>query len=494
MKNASVNALRLGGAGVVALLLPPFLVRELDKPTYAAWALLLQLTLYVGYFDFGIQTAVARFVAHADELHDAKQRDGILSTALLMLTGGAILAVALIVVLTWRLPQIFRQMPAELINPARLALLVMGGSLALSLPASLVSAFFTGMQRNEIPAALAIANKVMMALLVIGVVLRHWGLAEMGVAVALANLATYCGAFAVWRRHCKNVTLRIALASRQWFQSIGSYSATLMVWMLAMLMISGLDLVIVGIFDYQAAAYYAVAATLTTFLAQVQGAIFAALLPASAVLGARGDDERLGRLLISSTRYGLLILFAMAVPLTLAGHYILRLWTGADYAAHGTLILQVLVLANVVRLSALPYSTLLLGTGEQGKVILSPLAEGITNLAASIAGAYLWGAIGVAMGTLVGSFVGVGLHFFYNLPRTKTIAVDRLRLLKDGALRPVLCVVPFAILMLPRTAALPTQISIAAIATIGALSIAWRYSLINSDREKLGQVLRSMHA
>ena len=31
---------------------------------------LLQLTLYVGLLDFGIQTAVARFVAHADERHN----------------------------------------------------------------------------------------------------------------------------------------------------------------------------------------------------------------------------------------------------------------------------------------------------------------------------------------------------------------------------------------------------------------------------------------
>lgn len=494
VKNASVNVLRLAGAGVVALLLPPFLVRELDKPTYAAWALLLQLTLYVGYFDFGIQTAVARFVAHADELQDARQRDGILSTALLLLSIAAILGGALVVLLAWRLPQMFRQMPAELIDPAQLALLVMGGSFALSLPASLVSAFFTGMQRNEIPAALAIANKLMMAAFVIGVVLRHWGLAAMGAAVAFANIATYCSAFVVWRKYCKNVELRLKLVSKTWLQSIGSYSAALMVWMVAMLMISGLDLVIVGIFDYRATAYYAVAATLTTFLAQVQGAIFAALLPASSVLGARGDGQRLGRLLISSTRYGMLILLAMAMPLSLGGYYILHFWAGADYAANGTLILQVLVAANIIRLSALPYSTLLLGTGQQGKVILSPLAEGITNLAASVAGAYLWGAIGVAVGTLIGAFVSVGLHFFYNLPRTKMIVVDRVRLVKDGALRPVLCVAPFAILVLAHTDTIPVQASIAAMATAGAALIAWKYSLIDSDREKVSQMLRSLHA
>lgn len=474
---------------MVALLLPPFLVRELPKTTYAAWALLLQLTLYVGYFDFGIQTAVARFIANADELHDVRQRDGIVSTALFMLSGAAILGWGLIVVLAWRLPEMFRQMPAELIDPARLALLMMGGSFALSLPASVVPAFFTGIQRNEIPAALAIANKVMMAVFVIGVVLGHWGLAAMGGAVALANVATYCGGIAVWRKRCRDVVLRIELISKASLRSIGSYSTTLMVWTLAMLMISGLDLIIVGAFDYKSAAYYAVAATLTTFLAQVQGAIFAALLPASAVLGAREDGERLGRLLVVSTRYGLLILLAMAIPLIVAGYYILKVWAGADYAAHSTLILQVLILANVVRLSALPYSTLLLGTGQQGKVIASPLAEGFTNLAASIIGAYFLGAIGVALGTLIGAFVGVGLHFFYNLPRTELIAIDRKCLVKDGALRPLLCIAPFAAVALVREETIPIQAIVIIVAIAGTLLMTWNYGLLGGERQKLAGLL-----
>src|SRR5207244_4520329 len=107
---------------------------------------------------------------------------------------------------------------------------------------------------------------------------------------------------------------------------------------------------------------------------------------ASAVLNARGDAQKLGALLVSSTRYGMFILLAMALPLMLAGKWILHLWVGPAYAAGGLAIMQVLVLANVVRLSALPYATLLLGTGQQKKVILSPLAEGVTNLVASIAG------------------------------------------------------------------------------------------------------------
>src|SRR5262249_21418674 len=120
VKNASANLLRLVGSGVVALLLPPFLVRMLPKEVYGTWSLLLQLTLYVTYLDFGVQTAVAKFVAHANELGDADGRDEVVSTATLMLSVAAVIGTVLIVFLSWQLPQFFPGMPAFLQRPSQL--------------------------------------------------------------------------------------------------------------------------------------------------------------------------------------------------------------------------------------------------------------------------------------------------------------------------------------------------------------------------------------
>lgn len=490
VKNASANLARLAGSGVIALLLPPFLVRELSKDAYGAWSLLLQLTLYVGYLDFGIQTAVARFVAHAEELGDTKQKDGVVSTAFVLLSLAALLGCVLVIVLAWQLPNLFGQMPPALYQPAQIALLFMGISFALGLPVSVIHALFIGLQRNEIPAAVAVANKVAMAALVAGVVLQHWGLAAMGASVALANVLSYFAAFVAGRAWAR-VRIHVTQISRVYVRQIGGYSASVVVWMVAMLMISGLDLSIVGIFDYKMTAYYAIAATLTNFIAQAQGAIFSALLPASAVLGARGDGERLGVMLVSSTRYGMLILLAMALPLVVGGHWIIRFWAGADYAQHATRILQVLVIANVIRLCALPYSTLLLGTGQQKKVIASPLAEGITNLLASVVGAYLLGAIGVALGTLIGAVVSVALHLFYNMPRTALIAIDRLRLVKEGLLRPSICALPFAILLVVRPAEdFAGYVLLLTMATLTAALLFWNFGLLRSERQRLAHALR----
>jgi O-antigen/teichoic acid export membrane protein len=156
--------------------------------------------------------------------------------------------------------------------------------------------------------------------------------------------------------------------------------------------------------------------------------------------------------------------------------------------------MEVLVCANVIRLFAMPYSILLLGSGQHRKVILSPLAEGVINLASSLIGAYLWGAIGVAIGTVIGSLVGVGLHLSYNMPRTSAIVVDRGALLKQGLLRPLACAAPFGLLLLYRIITPRMSFTFLSITFAGAVVLAgslfWRYGLISSERYQLEAFLR----
>lgn len=495
VKNASANLLRLAASGIVALVLPPFLVRMLPTATYSTWALVLQMSAYLGLLDFGIQTAVARFVAHADELNDPEQRDGIASTAFALLAFASVLGLVVIGVLAWQLPHVFRAMPVLLHRDAKIALLLIGASSALGLPVSVISAIFIGQQRNKIPVVILIVNKLIMAALVAVVVFQHRGLVAMGAAVAFANVFSYAGSYFAWRTWSPHVRVTVTLASKHYAKQIAGYSVALGVWYLSMMMISGLDVSIVGVFDYAAVAYYAIAVTLTNFVVQTQGAIFAALLPASAVLNARGDSRRLGTLLVSSTRYGMLILLGMALPLVLAGRSILAVWVGREYALRSTLIMQVLVVANVVRLSFLPYATLLLGMGQQRKVVMSPLAEGVTNLMASVLLVSFFGAIGVAIGTLIGSFVSVSFHLLHNMPRTAGIDIDRSLLVKDGILRPFICVVPFSVLLFLRII-LPNM-SVGStwfwsgVAVIGTGCLLWNFGLMGSERRKIGQVFAS---
>ncbi|HEY3351746.1 MAG TPA: hypothetical protein VGQ83_00735, partial [Polyangia bacterium] len=471
------------------LIVPPFLVRSMNPEAYGVWALVLQVAAYVTYLDFGIQTAVGRFVAHANERGDGGHRDAIASTSLFALVGSALVGMIALLLLAWQLPNIFRTCPSALAGDARVALILVGGSLALGLPASVCAGIFVGLLRNEVPAAIIAGGKLLGAFALIIIARYHGGLVLMAVGVGAANVLAAALMFWAYRRLASDIRLSPRLVSRTAGKELLGYCVSLTIWSLAMLLIQGLNTTIVGVVDsFGAVAYFTVALTLTNFLAGVQAAIFNALIPAAAILGARADADALGRMLVSTTRYGMLLIVAVAVPLLALANPVLTLWVGSDYARHATPMLQLLLIANIIRLSAVPYAVLLIGTGQQKLVILGPVVEGILTLLASVIGGWRWGALGVTAGMLVGGIAGVTFNFFYNMPRTTGIRFAMSTYYRDGLVRPLVCatpllIVPVALLVHPQLA--PNhRVILTAVGTAAMLSLTWFRGLAPNERAR----------
>lgn len=488
-KNAFANVVRISTSALIALLLPPFLVRMLSSEIYNTWALVLQLSAYVAFLDFGIQTAIGRFVARTTELDDQEQRDRIVNTALMFLVVSSAIGLLLILVIVWQLPNMFRDMPTALHHDARLALLLIGGSLAIGLPGSAFNGVFIGLQRNEVPMVIMVGNKILSAILIVVIVYNGGDLVQMALSVAGINLGSSLLQYLACRILVADVHISAKFVSKQAAKEIFDYCLGLSVWSFGMLLVSGIDTTVVGFVDFQAIAGYAIVLLLTNFIIQFQSAIFSTLIPLAAVLGVHGDSQRLGRLLISSTRYGMIILLLLGLPLIIGAKLILTIWVGATYASQTTLLLQVLVAANIVRLSGLPYATLLVGTGQQHLVLLSPLVEGFVNFLVSIVAGLVWGAVGVAIGTLVGSFASIGFHIFYNMPRTTSIAVSKITFFCEGILRPIVCAIPIIVLalvlpFLPQLQVIGLMILISSIFIV-TLLLFWQWGLETYERQQV---------
>lgn len=490
LKNATANVVRGGATAMVAVALPPFLTRLMSPDAYGAWALVLQVSAYVGYLDFGIQTAVGRFVAYANEKQDTAHRDRIVSTALVGLAIAGIIGLSGCTILALGLPTIFRQMPSILVGDARVALLLVGGSLAVGLPASVFNGIFVGLQCNEVPAIIVGISRIFSAILLILVVHHGGRLTQMGIVVAVVNLASYGLQYFAYRRMVPDAHPSIRLLSRRTSRELFDYCLGLSIWSFAMVLISGLDLILVGFLQFDAVAYYAVSTSLVTLVAGVQNAVFTAMISPMAVLHAREESAALGRLMITATRYGSFILLLIGLPLILGGRSILILWVGPTYAFQGTRILQFLVVANMIRLSATPYAMTLVSTGQQNLAMITAILEGIANLLASLAAGYAFGAVGVAMGTLFGALIGVVGNFAYNMRRTSAIEFGIYEYIRDGLLRPALCAIPVLLVVAVAyrngtVAWTASLFFLAALAAVATVLLVWRWGLISTERQRL---------
>jgi O-antigen/teichoic acid export membrane protein len=445
LKNAFANVARGSSTALVSLVLPPFLVRSLSIDEFGIWILILQISTYASFLDFGIQTAVGRFVAYTNELKDTKRRNTIICTALAILIVLAFVGSLIISILAWQLTTLFHNLQPNLIDSARSSLIIVGISTAIGLPASVFSSIFIGFQRYEIPAIIIGGSKLLGGLLLVIISNQSKNLIFMSISVAIINMMSYFMMYAASKRLFGDIKFSIKSISKKAAREIIGYCSSLSIWSFSMLLVAGIDTTLVGIFEFQKVAYYGVAVSLISFISGLQNSIFSALIPAAAVMNARDSSGELGKLLVKSTRYGILILLITGLPLIILSHIFFNIWLGSPYGVYSTPLLQILVVANVIRLSTVPYVTILLGTGQQSLITLSPLMEGFSNLIFSVMLGIKYGAVGIATGTLIGSIVGVSFHCFYNMKRSTSISCDQSEFLKQGIARPFLSTLPMLI-------------------------------------------------
>jgi len=446
-KNALANLGRGGAAGLVALLLPPLLVRHMTAADYAVWVLVLQVGAYVNYLDFGLQTAVGRYVAFAQERNDREQRDTVFSTAFAALAGACIVSILLLLVVVSAVRLLFPSLPAESVATIRWAMAILGVCLALGLPASAWNGVFIGLQKYETPAMTIGGTRIISAVGVVIAAFAGKSVVTMAGIMGGTYLLSYGVQYLAVRRMVPDLAFELGMVRRTTAKELFSYCFGLTVMSFSMLLVTGLDLILVGRFQFGAVTPYSVAASITTFLSGGLGAVLNVMLPHAAALHAREEPEALGCLVLNSTRIAVVLLVITGIPLMVLSGPILRLWIGQSFVASGQPILVTLLLANIVRLVGLPYSIVLVSAGQQRLIKVSPLTEGISNFVASVVLGSMLGAVGVALGTLAGSILAIASHLVYSMPRTRpVIRFGRKKWLWSGIMLPTMCSLPLVIL------------------------------------------------
>jgi O-antigen/teichoic acid export membrane protein len=405
----------------------------------------------------------------------------------MFLIAASLLTILLLAFVSWHLTSIFRDIPASIAPSAREALLVVGASLALTLPFSVLAGFFLGHQKNEIPALAVIFGKFAGALGISWAAYHHQGLLAMAIWVGIGNLIQCLIYVVLWNKEENRAKLRPSLVEGAMAREFVVFCSAMFVSQFSMILITGLDMPIVAAFDFRSVAYYGVASILSNALTVPHGAIVSTLLPVAAGISAGDDPQRLGQTLVKTTRVATAVLILITLPLLLLMPLVLRIWVGPDYATHSLLLAETLVVAQFARLTMLPYAIIGFAAGQQHRMLVAAFGEAIVNLISSVALVQVIGARGVALGTLIGAVVSVWLHLTVSLTKTDRIQANRSELIRLGILKPLAFAVPFVIctLLVARFLSPLLYVLLVGSAEIAVFALLWRFNFDSSERKQL---------
>ncbi|WP_446744554.1 lipopolysaccharide biosynthesis protein [Silvibacterium acidisoli] len=495
-RNVVISSMRLFVMAASGLALPAFLTHHLPPSTYSAWVLILQVAGYVSYLEFGVTTAISKYVAEHAAANDMEACNRHASAGVTITCVSGVIGVLISILLAFSVPTLFHDIPATLVSDVSRGIFLVGTSLAILLAATAFGGIFMGLQRFALPMSLITLNKLVYVIVVLIAVARHLSLTEMGAAVAIVNVLTAIAVVVAWKLMIPEVQVHPRLVISATVRKMLGYCAVLGIWTSGMLLINGLDTTIVGHFDFRRTAFYAVAATPSSFLTLALQAVLGPLMPAVSAASIDHTPRQMGDLLDKSSRQSFILAQLSGLPFLLFAYWILSIWVGHTYAENGYMLMRILITANILRLFFGPYTTMVIATGLQKYATLSGVCEAVVNLIFSIWLGKHYGALGVACGTLIGALVGICVHFSVSVPKTNgTFAITPLRLLLSGMLRPGVASLPTVALLFlywspndhNRGSAFLAASTIAwAIAT---LLLAWQFGLLKAERLRLVKAL-----
>ena len=243
---------------LAALVVTPVIVHALGKEAYGLWVFIGSITVFVQLLDLGVGPSVVRFGAHA---RGAQTPEEISSLASVGIVVYAIIGAATVIVgvlLAVIVPYLI-SIPADLVEPARAATLLVVAGIAVRFPMGLFNNLLLGQQRYDVVNLGNLVGLLVYFVTVVAILPSYGGVVLLAALTLLATVVRL-GVPLIWlRRELPFLRLRRALVSRLRVRELLTFSWHNFLIHLASKVAYSSDVIVVGIvLGAKAAALYGV--------------------------------------------------------------------------------------------------------------------------------------------------------------------------------------------------------------------------------------------
>ncbi len=389
-------------SGIITL---PLILFYLNKNEYGLWVLIGQVSRFLGMSDLGIANAISRFVARFRGQNDKDSIDVVISTVLVLTVALGILVALLTFAIAPWIPAILG-IGEDYASVSKTVFIITGLSLALMFPTRIGMGILTGYQYYG---PHGVGKIVKSLLFLLAIVILAWmkqlnviSLAfASGITVLIGQILLFYVAWRMtgpWKILPSNCSLKMAKE----MLSLGS--STILVTLSKLFYNQGMGIALGRIAGLGSVAIYGVASTIVMDIEPIIGAIGSAMPTLASEFQARGEMEKLKRIINLS----ILVTFALTLS-AMAGLFvyaepILRFflkkgsWSDADLSQIGYVIL-IMFVGVAFWLPQLVSRSTLQAVGRHWAVTYAVLGSSIVALGIAIfAMLNGWGVYGAALG------------------------------------------------------------------------------------------------
>ncbi|OAI48122.1 hypothetical protein AYO44_07990 [Planctomycetaceae bacterium SCGC AG-212-F19] len=398
------------------------LVEQLGEHGYGLWIQIASLSGYFGLLDLGIRGSVGRNMAFCRARGDGPGVNALFSTALAIFTVPALLALLGTAGVLLVFFHLFDVPPSQ--EPAvRVALLLMGVNLALSILLSLFDASLWSMQRFDVLNAIDIPVALLRLGLTLALVEGAHGLTTLAWITLASTLLAGVGK--AWLSFRLDPGLRLArhAISRDAARTLLHFGAWSWVGTVARIVTEQCGPNLIGsLMGLAAAPPFSIAAQLVGRAGKLLVAASGVLVPVATVLHAADRHAEQQRLVRDGGKFCLALGLYFVALFILLGEPLLHLWLGRPMD-HAFTMLVILAIGESLPLGQLVSSAIILGMGRHRMLACVGLIETVVVVGLGWWLLSAYGVIGMAVALAVPGFFCRGLFPMLAISRVVALPV-----------------------------------------------------------------------
>lgn len=398
--NIKYNAVSHGVGFVVGLMLFPFIVSHVGKEIYGAYLLVTTFIGYFGVLDFGVGTAVAKYIAEFAGKDDREGAGKIINSSLFFYIIVGFISAASLLILSFCFDRIFKIGPENAVIMRQLFWVAAAASLFIWPGRAFDSALY-GLQRFDWLAINNIAATILTAVSAYFIFINNLGMVWFLALSYFFIILRYLISYIVLKYHVLKINICFPYFDKETSKKIFSFSFFLFLSGLLSLLIFNFDGFVIGTFvSVSAVTLYGVGYSLQNGFRAINSLMGGPLFAASAEMEGKNEQDKQKELLFKGTKY-MAMIFSPAVIITIIfAKLFINNWMGTGFS-ESILPAQVLIAFWVFNSTSQVGSGLLLAKGYVKTIFKIDFLNALFNVGLSLILVKPLGILGVVLGTTV---------------------------------------------------------------------------------------------
>ena len=397
-KNLKYSALSQGLIFLLNFILFPFIVSHVGKEIYGAYLLVMTFTGYLGIFDFGVGSALIKYVAEAFGRQNIAEAKKVINSSFTFYFFIGILSSLILLALSFSFDSILNTGPVHKIFIQRLFWVAAASSLFIW-PGRTFDSVLQGLQKYDV---ISIFNSIFSAFVAIAAYVifsrgmgMGWFLAVSYICIAIKYVIFY---FIVRN---KGIVISFPYFDRAIFSKIFSFSIFLFFSNIVGLIIFNFDNFVIGAFvSVSAVTVYGVGYIFQNGFRSINSLLGGPLFPVGSDMEGRNEIEKQKILFLKGTKYMTLFFVPLIIITLFFTEIIINNWMGGEFQ-EGVLPAQILMFFWIFNNTLEVGSGLLVAKGYVKERFKFDVLNAVFNLSLSLILVRYFGILGVALGTTI---------------------------------------------------------------------------------------------